>query len=223
MLFENGTYPAIARCGSPYLRSNGKLSFAVKCEIGDKNIVARLHIELNDGTLSEKTLERIGECFPDWDKTVEGLYNEAAFSDVDVSVTTLNEEDQNDPNKVWTRVQWLNPAGGGGGATMPEVASKDDLVAKYGSKFRALTGGKSAATPPKRKTTPPKTDDGKAPTTEECWNALEERMGKATRAKKEEEWNRILDVVADGADYENISPEDWKRVMEQCKDDNVPM
>lgn len=223
MLFEDGTYPAIARTGSPYLRKNGKLSFAVKCEAGGKEIVARLNIELNDGTLSEKTLERMGECFPDWDKTVAGLYDEAAFTDVDVSITTQNEEDANDPSKIWTRVQWLNPAGGGGGASMPEVASKEDLVAKYGSRFRAMGGGTSASAPPTQSAPPAaKEDDGKATTMQDCWEALEKRMGKVPRKKLDAEWTRIIDLVAEGQDYENIGPEDWKRIMGQCADDNLP-
>jgi hypothetical protein len=146
MLLENGKYRAVVKDVHLHLRGEQErltAAFRLLCE--GKELVHREWLELNDGTISDKTIKRLRECFPKWDGSVETLEQGFCVQDVEVDVTVENEQDKQDPDKWWTRTKFMDPPGGGSGsASMPEKVNRATLVGKYGARFRALAGGTPA-------------------------------------------------------------------------------
>jgi hypothetical protein len=140
MLLENGIYRAVVKDISLYLRGEyERLTAAFKVECDGKELVHREWIELNDGTISDKTIKRLRMCFPKWDGNIETLELGFCVQDVEVDITVENEQDKHDPAKWWTRVRFINPPGeGSSSAPMPDKENRGTLVSKYGSRFRAL-------------------------------------------------------------------------------------
>jgi len=156
MLLENGTYRAVVKDISIYLRGeNERLTAAFRLECEGKELVHREWLELNDGTISDKAIKRLRTCFPKWDGNIETLEQGFCVQDVEVDVTVENEQDKQDTTKWWTRTKYMDPPGGGSaGAPMPDKESRATLVSKYGARFRALAGG----TPPRAAAGPQTTD-----------------------------------------------------------------
>jgi hypothetical protein len=153
MLLENGKYAAVVKDASLFMRTvktkDGgtaeRLTAAFRLECQGKELVHREWLELNDGTISDKTIKRLRECFPQWDGSIETLEQGFCVRDVEVEVTVENEQDKQDPEKWWTRTRFMDPPGGGSGsAALPEKESRATLVSKYGARFRALAGGTPA-------------------------------------------------------------------------------
>ena len=110
MLMENGTYGAVVRDVHLYERGEQKrLSAAFRLDVGGTELVHREWLELNDGTLSERTLQRLRKVFPKWDGTIEKLDEGFCCQDVEVEIVVENEPDQQDPGKLWTRTKFMNP------------------------------------------------------------------------------------------------------------------
>jgi len=235
---ENGIYRATVRDISMYLRGeNERLTAAFRLDCEGKDLVHREWMELNDGTISDKTIRRLRDCFPQWDGSIETLEQGVCVKDVEVDVTVENEPDRNDPEKWWTRTRFMNPPGGAGGsASMPDRESRATLVSRYGARFRALAGGKqvsgagtaAAATPapaspppsapPPPPPAPAKVEAPVAPSTlEECWEALCDKHPDELREQVGERWFEILGRVGNGKDQADFEPEDWGRVLAEIK------
>lgn len=239
MLLENGTYAATVRDVHLYERGEQKrLTAAFKLEAEGKEIVHREWLELNDGTISEKTLARLREVFTAWDGSIEALDDGACCRDVEVEIVVENEQDQQDSSKTWTRVRWMNPPGGGAGnGGMPDRVDRGSLVSRYGSKFRALAGGtrpvatnadaKKAAVdlglkpasslpPPAKK---PAADTPAESSLEECWELACKRRAGKPRAEVEAAWFKVLDAVCPGKDAADLTPAEWGRIKGYIADD----
>lgn len=221
MLLENGTYSGTVKDVSVYLRGdNNRLSAAFRIEIEGKDLKYNAWLELNDGTISTKTVENVRKCFPKWDGTIETLDDQALVEGVQVSCVVENEQDKQDASKWWTRITWMNPPGGAG-APLPERASKATLAAKYGSKFRALAGG--VPSKPPVSTTPPPTPPpavkpaGPESTLEACWDELCKEPG-ATRAISEAKWFALLA----GKEQSTMTGADWGAIMAEIKSTQIP-
>ena len=237
MLFENGVYEAIVKDVSLYFRGEmERLTAAFRLDCLGKELVHREWIELNDGTLSEKTVNRLRACFPSWDGDIGSLEQGHCCRGVAVLVTVENEQDRTDATKWWTRTRYMNPPGGAcsGAATLPDKESRATLVSKYGARFRALAGGTPAAAgtavvPPKappptaRPPVPASAGPGPAPrqpappaavsNLEDCWEALCKRHPDELREQVGERWFALLARVVPGKDQADFTPEDWGRVM----------
>ena len=156
MLLENGVYRAVVKDISVHLRTTKDKeereverltgSFRLECE--GKELVHKEWLELNSGTISDKIIKRLRECFPKWDGSIETLEQGFCVQGVEVEVTVENEQDREDPDKWWTRTKLMYRPGGssGGAAALPDKESRATLVGKYGSRFRALAGGMPAMT-----------------------------------------------------------------------------
>jgi len=243
MLLENGTYRAVVKDVSVYLRGeNERLTGAFRLECKGKELVHREWLELNDGTISDKTMKRLRTCFPKWDGTIEALEQGFCVQNVEVEVTVENEQDRQDPEKWWTRTKFMDPPGGSsGGAAMPEKANRASLVSKYGARFRALAGGtpaKSVSTgpsavgsgapassaeretkaplppaPPVKPTAKPAQAPCAPSTLEECWEALCKKHPDEFREQVSDRWFKLLGDVVPGKDQADFAPEDWGRVL----------
>ena len=232
MLLENGTYRAVVKDISVYLRGeNERLTGAFRLECEGKELVHREWLELNDGTISDKTIKRLRECFPKWDGSIETLEQGFCVQGVEVEVTVENEQDKQDPEKWWTRTKFMDPPGGGSGsAALPDKESRATLVSKYGARFRALAGGAPAARSapggaakanptgagqaPSR---PPAARAPKAPeaasTLEECWDAICKKHPDELREQVSERWFQMLAQTIPGKDQADFGAEDWGAVM----------
>ena len=238
MLLENGLYRAVVRDISIYLRGeNERLTAAFRLECEGKELVHREWLELNDGTISDKTIRRLRGCFPDWDGSIETLEQGFCVQDVDVDVTVENEQDRDDPEKWWTRIRYMDPPGGASGtAAMPERENHDTLVSRYGARFRALAGGTSASaqaaadrqapaaeTPPaaKAESVPPppparapKAEAAVEPASlEQCWEALCKKHPDELRDQLSDRWFKLQEQTVPGKDQADFGPEDWGAVM----------
>ena len=249
MLLENGTYRAVVKDISIYLRGeNERLTAAFRLECEGKELVHREWLELNDGTISDKAIKRLRACFPKWDGNIETLEQGFCVQDVEVDVTVENEQDKQDTTKWWTRTKYMDPPGGSSaGAPMPDKESRATLVSKYGARFRALAGGTpsqgvrsqkpevrtgnaegrgrggGAAVAPKAA---PVKSAPKAPVTpgavsslEECWDALCKKFPDELREKVSERWFEVLERVAPGKDQADFGPEDWGKVLAEVQTD----
>lgn len=213
---ENGTYKGIVKDISVYLRGeNNRLSAAVQVEINGKELLFREWLELNDGTMSPERIANFRKCFPKWDGTIETLDDTQIVYGAEVQCVVENEADQKDPAKTWSRIRWMNPVGGGS-AAMPEKASKATLLAKYGSKFRALAGGTPAlkAPPPSKAPPIPKPTVAES-TQDECWAALNDAS-----AAGEARWFAL--IAQSGKDQAAMTGTDWGAVMATIKGQEFP-
>ena len=240
MLLENGTYRAVVKDISVYLRGeNERLTAAFRLACEGKELKHLQWLELNDGTISDKTIKRLRECFPKWDGSIETLEQGFCVQDVEVEVTVENEQDKQDPEKWWTRTKFMDPPGGGssGAAALPDKESRATLVSKYGARFRALahsTGSGQAGVAPAGGVRSQKTEarspaggppTAKAPakpaaakaaassTLEECWDSLCKRHPDEMREQVGDRWFEILARVVPGKDQGDFGPEDWGRVL----------
>ena len=246
-LMTAGQYVATTKGLSPYYRKGGQLSVAVKVVTdADIEILARVNIELNDGTISDASMKSLRKTFPSWDGTVEGLFVESNFIDIPCSITVEDQVNQ-ESGKVYSVVKWLNPPGGGMTVDMPELATKQELMAKYGARFRALSGGVKPKTAPKsepkqdefppedetpteeeKKSEPPKAKTPakksapvskkavKAPTMEECWDALLKR----NPDQAETLWEKFITEAGGDKDYDKITGPEWIAIMALCDGTN---
>ena len=248
MLLENGTYRAVVKDISVYLRGdNERLTGAFRLECEGKELVHREWLELNDGTISDKTIKRLRECFPKWDGSIETLEQGFCVQGVEVDITVENEQDRDNADKWWTRTKFMDPPGGGSGtAAMPSKESRATLVGKYGARFRALAGGApatrsapaaagasapkpvTAAIPPGPPAAQPRPPAGPplkpaaTSTLEECWDAICKKHPEESREQMTERWFKMLEAVGQGKDQADFGPEDWGRVKGDIFGDMLP-
>ena len=142
----------------------------------------------------------------------------------DVTIEHRQSEATDDREPVtYASIKWLNPSGGG--VKMPEPVSRKDVLAKYGSKFKALSGGAKAKTTPAAaakavvsqpaaKATPPKAaapaaksppgkrkaDDPLAPTAsqDEAWGALVAKASELTEDNQGAVWYAEIEKMFPG-------------------------
>lgn len=227
MLLDDGKYIAVVKDVYLYERGEQKrLTGAFKLEIEHDGktteLVHREWLELNDGTISEKAIESLRECFPEWDGTIEALGEGFCCRDVSVQVVVENEQDRKDKDKYWTRTKYMNPVGktNGGGADMPETLDRETLTSRYASRFNAVTGAtaKPAApaqaahgSPPVR---PPKAAPASGTSSQEaCWDKLVSLHTDMLREQLEALWFELLEKTFPGRDGGDFTPAEWAAVL----------
>jgi hypothetical protein len=104
----------------------------------------------------DNTIKTLCKAFPSWNGDLlalsGGMYD---FTGQDCEIVAASETYQ---GKTRIKVQWLNPAGGGGGKPM-EKTKIDSLIAKLGRKSLAIAKGvqAEAGTAPAARPAPPRT------------------------------------------------------------------
>lgn len=228
MLLEDGKYIAVVKDVYLYERGEQKrLTGAFKLEIKHNGMIELVHrewLELNDGTISEKAIESLRECFPEWDGTIEALGEGFCCRDVQVRVVVENEQDRKDKDKYWTRTKYMNPVGkaNGGGADMPETLDRETLTSRYASRFNAVTGATAkpaapahvpvhAGAPPPR---PPKAAPASGTSSQEaCWDKLVSLHTDMLREQIEQLWFELIEKTFTGRDGGDFTPEEWAAVL----------
>lgn len=235
MLLENGVYMARVLDVVLYLRGDHQrltATFKLACE--GLELAHNEWLELNDGTISDKTLKRLRVCFPNWDGTIETMETGEAFRDVECEVTVKNEPDKQDPEKMWTRTNSICAPGqsGAGAAAMPQAADRHELVSRYSSLFRSVGGVKpaaaaargparAAAVPPSQRPkagpgVPPQRPAVKAETSSlaACWaKATSVLPDSSEKEQSDWFWARVEEAVP-GKDQEQITPAEWFLVLD---------
>ena len=129
--------------------------------------------------------------------------------------------------------QWMNPLGGG--MKTPAAANRQSVLAKYGSKFRALAGvsqkaderGQKAATtpppPPVPKAPPLSPPSGAAEATmDEAWAALNEANPGKEAGVVEKLWFDTIARLFPNKSNSDLKPHEWGKLKLEFKDE-IPM
>lgn len=173
-------------------------------ELRGYNVLAKA-----DGSINERTLYKLRQCFPGWDGT-----DPFWFMDNDISGYTVEVVVENETNEdgTFARVKWINPIGGGGGGASLEVADRRSVMTQFGNKLKTLAGGTpirpqaapQAAVPKEGEHIPPTPKVAPmrpqaapparpAPDMNSAWARLVEMTPKMNNANREAVWFNLTD------------------------------
>ncbi len=139
MNIADGTYAARPGAASVYESEKGALVLALVVSIENGPELKSYHTLVNrDGSINTRTVENL-KAWSGWDGVDPFWFMANDLSGVDVEIVLVNEPGFQDPNKLFPKVKWVNPPGGG--HKMPGCADRSAILAKYGAKFRAVAGG----------------------------------------------------------------------------------
>lgn len=241
MQIDNGRYPAHptgrVEVGE---HKNGCLIATLEFDIGEGRTISNTFwLTTKDGAVNTRSIETLKEIFG-WDGADPFWLADHAAELVEIPVElvieneTFTGDDGNDHTAP--KVKWVNPVGGGG----VKVANGDraSLLAKYGAKLRAVSGGtpavpKAAAAKPAAKppaapaNVPPPVPPKKNVLPSDmnaCWKALTDAMAEKPRVEVEAKWFEIIKAVHGDKPQPDYTPLDWGMVMEQLRKtfDNLP-
>lgn len=228
-MIPEGTYPAVATAASVWESEKGALmiTFQFALDAGDP-INGSQCIVQKDGTISEITVNTLKKCFA-WDGLDPfWLEDPANLADKPVDLVIEHEEWKGKPR---AHVRYINAPGDG----IPASADRKKVLAKYGARFRALSGGATVATPPKRATPPPPpapkvvapprptlgAGGGPTATMEEAWAVLcdaEKASGK-DRDELADLWSDAIGSLMGDKPQSDFTPQDWGRLASHFADD----
>lgn len=149
-----GTYPArINGQAVVYETEKGAVCVALPVSlVGSDPAWSGKHtmtIVKQDGTIQQRSIETLKAVFPEWDGVDPFWLEDNDLTNYDLEVVGEHENYTRPgeaEERVTFKIQWLNTPGGGGGAKMPqrmEAKDRKALLTKFGSKFKALSGGAS--------------------------------------------------------------------------------
>lgn len=225
-MLSDGTYNAEAKSAVIWESEKGALMVTFDFDVeGGGNIKGQQCIVQKDGTISEISIRTLKECFGWAGQDPFDLENPDSLSGKKVELVLAWEEYN---GKQRLGVKYINAPGGG----MPKPADRKSVLAKYGAKFRALSGGAPAAptkapaakTPPAppKPPAPPAPNKSAAPpsTMEDAWaNCCAAHQGKP-EGELYELWNQATEKVKPGH-TNDLTPEQWGEVKAMFED-NVP-
>lgn len=137
MFPEPGTYNAKAHEGTVYETDGGALMAAFNFRIDEeRSIVGYFCLASKSGEIQQKTVQSLREAFG-WDGVDPFWLADNDLSGIDVEIVVEMEQGQD--GQYRPRVRWVNKPGGGHG--MPQSGDRRAILAKYGARFRALSGG----------------------------------------------------------------------------------
>jgi hypothetical protein len=231
MQLENGTYRARPASGegsaSVYESQGGALMLAQKFTLDDNQVITAQTCLVNKaGAVMTRSVDDLKSLYG-WNGVDPTWFMEPQtdLSGIEVDLVIENEEYE---GKVYPKVKWVNKPGSGGGYKLPE-GDKKTILAKYGSKFRALAGPQPSQTrtPPPPAVKPPArlspaaaaapAPARKASNQATAWSLFLRVTGfdyeHADATKKTEieaAWYGMTDKVA--ADQNDITPDGWAKV-----------
>lgn len=233
MLFENGTYAANMIRQSVWEKAEtGTLNMTGVFQIGDNELKHNFNLVLKDGTINTKTIAFLKDVFS-WDGVDFAALQHGDFSQVPLECVCENNAEN------FTNIRYVNKPGGKSGSTeMPENTDARSLSAKYGAKFRAVSGGVPAGKPttkpapkaeaapapapvapapvPAKKSPPNRPaaskPQGQVSSEADCWaKAVSLRPDDPEEAQAIFFWDNIANVVGDKTT--DITPQEWGKIM----------
>ncbi|MDD5704949.1 MAG: hypothetical protein PHR35_03430 [Kiritimatiellae bacterium] len=232
MNIQDGTYAARPGAASVYESEKGALVLALVVKIENGPELKSYHTLANrDGSINTRTVDNL-KAWSGWDGVDPFWFMENDLSAAEVEVVIANEPGFTDPSKMFPKVKWVNPPGGGGGNKMPECADRRAVLAKYGAKFRAAAGGvpiapvaaarkaevgdpRSAGGPPAVRPVPvrpaPVRPAPSVATQAGAWARLCALGANLTQEQREEIWFAAVDAT--GMDQVDMTPAGWAQVQ----------
>jgi hypothetical protein len=217
-----------------YTAGTGSHCYAIACEVAEgedagQTVKHTLTLINKDGVISQKTIETIKDVFgckqfdPFW-------FPEAASRGEldDIRFELTGKIETSEKGTQYWKGEWLNAIGGS--ASMPKAnVNKQELLARFGSQFRALSGGapapaqrKSTPPPAAKKSTPPPPPTGPAATMEEAWQALLENNPGISDEDAAKLWSDTIANKFPGKTNTDLTPQDWGKLKEVFSD-RIPM
>ena len=248
---ENGTYSAV---GVQFVIYESPKTGALICAInhalvGEGDVATTTTVKSystligKDGVVNTRTVDNLKEVFG-WDGNDPFWLQETDLSGVIHDIVVESEPFTTESGKTINtpKVKWINVRGQSGGNGMPVPADKRAVLAKYGSKFRAVSGGvkpavaptapakPAAPTAPPKLTPPPaqKPLPGMPPepeldvadaTQEEAWAVLVEANQGADQPALETIWFDAIKGTRKKA--HELTGKDWGKLRLKFSD-NVP-
>ena len=224
---QPGTHKAKTTAASVYETKDGALMVAMAFDADDgSSIIERFCLASKAGDIQQITHRNLREAYG-WDGADPFWLTDTDLSTVDVEIVVENEPDQR-TGEMRPRVRWVNKPGFG---KMPESGDRRAILAKYGSRLRALAGGtpvkpvaktapppaatKSQAPPPSPATKPANTV--KPGTMEEAWGEFCRAAGDLTSEQQSAEWwYNLIDKVTGGKTAETCTAEDWGAIRDHA-------
>lgn len=205
-----------------------------------------------DGTLSDKSVKTLKKIWPDWDGLDPFALEEIPIPEGNEPEFELGDcyhdnsyvpEGQSEP-VIQFRAEWLNPLGGSQNIPTPIPAEdRKALLTKWGSKFKALSSGRSGAAapakatpaaakpaakaaaapapakaassgPPSRRGSPAVGGHSRTATQEEVWDALNKANPDADADELADKFYGAQDEVRADANG-NLTPAEWGQVLDK--------
>ncbi len=229
-----GTYGARAIDKTPTPTKEGGLAMWFQVELIEfptiklqtwQTLVAK------DGTVLGKNIENLKSIFG-WDGIDPLWFEVTDLAYIEFDVVIEDAADLKDPSKIYSKIKWMNPKGGGPTTERPKTIDKSTLAAKFGSKLRAMAGPQKPTAPPRPAAptahvahTPPPPPappvaTGKTSTLDAAWGELCGTMAGEPDDKIKEVWFQRIGELFPGKGN-NLTPEEWEAVRDSFTD-NVP-
>lgn len=220
---DKGKYGAVSNTASVY-EKDGKLIVAMEFRVGDENEMLKKYFVLfkADGSPNENDYNLIRE-FSGWDGIDPYWIQENAGAEWPVEVVVAWEPGFKEPSKLFLNIKWVNAVGGAG---MPESSDRATIMARFGSRLRALAGPQaipsgrhtpvkkaSSAVPPARVPPPVPTrppPGGVKHTQASCWEALQAAQPNASQDDVIALW---YSLIAE-RDQATMTSADWAAMAE---------
>lgn len=204
---------------SVYENQNGNLVLCMEIDVQGEMLRYYAAIATDKDGINTKTVERLKAMFG-WDGIDPFWFvdNGAAYAEREVEATI--ELKQGTRSDHWfANIKYLDQPGAGSGGEMPQAGNRAGLLAKYGSKFRAIAGGVPAAkpsAPPVQKTMPlappaPPAKPARKSDQMECWSKYCEAGG------TEADWFKMLAEAVPGVDQGDLTPVQWGLVLDHIE------
>lgn len=239
-LIPPGTYTAHSLSQALYENAKGSLVLCLNCEILDADhagatLKSYQTLAKADGEISTRNIDNLKEIFG-WDGADPTWFMEAEIADKSFTIVTeITEKQKEDGTMVqYSQVKWINPMGYEGAGKMPDNADKKSILAKYGSKFRALAGGtppvKKPTTPPPAPSTPPLPLPAEPPpkkkkkviaesTQEKAWEACCRQYADVPEDARVKKWYDALERLFAGKQTATLKPAEWAKVELEFTDE----
>ena len=225
-----------------YEASTGSLCAAVPCQMTDSGFTFKHTMVLvkADGTIMTKSTDTLKAVFG-WDGVdpfwlMDHSLDDGAMRAVEFEI--VGGPETGDKGGQYFKSQWLNPLGGG--LKTPEAANRQSVLAKYGSKFKALAGAgqsreqkvenrnlpavPSGAQRTARPTLPPPVAPTQsAATMEEAWAALNEANPGKDAAVIEKIWFDTIGKLFPNKSNTDLKVHEWGRLKAEFEKDELPM
>jgi hypothetical protein len=233
---QPGRYPARATgVASVYENAKGSLVLAMEFFVEGQTLKWLTTLATEDNGINIKTVERLKQCFG-WDGQDFFWFVENPESYIERDVEVTVEHRQGD-KATFVNIVFVDPPGGSG--SLPTSGNKASLLAKYGSKLRAISGGAPAKTAPPAVKPPVKAPPAKPPAqptlpfkpaapdikgTASNQMAVWARFAEGHEGKSEEEisslWFAMLGEHFPGIDQGDLTPMQWGHLFEVL--DQIP-
>ena len=226
---ENGVYAARPKAASVYESEKGALVLALVHQLDGGGEIKSYHaLTTKDGAINTRGVEDLKK-WSGWDGCDPYWFMDTDLTGIAVELVVENEPGFNDPSKLFPKVKWVNPPGGGSGGGLHDPSDRKAVLAKYGPKFRAVAGPQpvarrqaspGGAQPPTRYTAPtlPPQVATAAPvrkaaaTQSSAWARLSELGAGMGRGDLETLWFACVDST--GMDQADMTPDGWGKVTE---------